>query len=393
MGSNGDPGKTIRRGCILLLQIFLGLCLSTSPVQGEGKRQSRDILSMGTGLVREENLAAARSAAVGEALNKGFEQYLMGMLGEQGAIRNFPRLVLEMISPERREIESFTILAEERIDRHYKVLVRMRINEQVMAERFREHGIIPGNERPLKVLFLVSQVEQPENRASRWWVTPEDRVPLNSIELVLHQVFEDLGFLPVNRLATAIEGKYELELTLPDLSPDEAFQWGEILSVPVVVQGVCEIIDRKEVRLFLAALGVEKRIVIEQHTRNEVVGEGDEELRKALESAVRSIALIMGPSIRDAVGSDRAATTRIEILVKGLRSFRDLRSVKESIETEVAGVQSVKQTRVAGDSVGLVVDFSGTRDEFLYQIVGRETLPFSKEESLLDDDAIILRVR
>jgi hypothetical protein len=101
----------------------------------------------------------------------------------------------------------------------------------------------------------------------------------------------------------------------------------------------------------------------------------------------------MSPSIREAVESGGRKTNRIEILVKGLRSFRDLRSVTDALEKEITGVRSAKQTRVAGDSVGLVVDFSGTREEFLHQISGRETLPFLTEDSPSEDETIILRVR
>jgi len=391
MNRKGDPKRAILPGVVLWVQVFL--CLSTAWAQGETKRESRDILVIGTGLVSEENIARARSAAVGEALNKGVEQYLLRTLGDQGGINHFPRLVRDMISTENREVENFTILAEERIGRHYKVLVRMRINERVMAERFREQGIVLVKEQPLNVLFLVSQVEQPENRVSHWWVAPEDPMPLSVVELSLHQVFEGFGFVPVNRLTKSLEGKHEPELTAPDLSPDEAFRWGELFSVPVVIQGRCEIIHQREVHLHLVALGIEKQIVIMQDSRSEIATGSGEEVRRALDKAIRGIALRMSPSIREAVESGATKTNRIEILVKGLRSFRDLRSVTEALEKEITGVRSAKQTRVAGDSVGLVVDFSGTREEFLQQISGRETLPFLTEDSPSEDETIILRVR
>ena len=393
MNRKGDPIRTIRAGVVLWVQVFFFLCLPTDWAQGEGKRESRDILTIGTGPVAEENVARARSAAVGEALNKGVEQYLLRTLGDRGAVNHFPRLVRDMISTERLEVENFTILAEERIGLHYKVLVRMRINERVMAERFREQGIVLVKEQPVNVLFLVSQVEQPENRVSQWWVAPEDRMPLSVVELALHQVFEGFGFLPVNRLTKSLEGRYEPEMTAPDLSPDEAFKWGELFSVPVVVQGTCEIVNQREVRLHLVALGIEKQIVIEQDFRSEIAGDGGEEVRRALDKAIRAIALSMCPSIRKAIESGETKTSRIEISVKGLRSFKELRGLTEAFEKEIAGVREVRQTRVGGDSVGLMVDFSGTREEFLHRITGRETLPFLREDSLSEDETIILRMR
>jgi hypothetical protein len=378
---------------VLWIHVFFFLCLLPSRAEGQGSKEGRDILAIGTGPVTEENVARARTAAVEEALTKGVEQYLLRTLGEQGGILHFPKLVRDMIPTEQREIENFTILAEERMGRHYKVLVRMRINERVMAERFREHGIALVKEQPVAALFLVSQVEQPENRVFYWWAAPEDRMPFSVVELALHQVFEGLGFLPVNRLTKPLEGRYGPEMTAPDLSHEEAFQWGELFAVPVVVQGRCEIIRQKEVHVFLEALGIEKRIVIGHDFRSEIAGEGAEALKRALDKAIRDIAATMTPMIRKAVGAGEREASRIEVLVKGLRSFRDLRSVKEALEKEIAGVTSVTQTRVVGDSVGLMVDFSGTREQFLQRISGPETLPFFKEDSPVEEETIILRPR
>lgn len=393
MSSIGDLQKATMRMGIIWIQALLFLCLSSVLAQAEEKGENRDILVIGTAPVVEENVARARTAAVGDALNKGVEQYLLRTLGDRGAVRHFGRVVRDLISTDNREVEKFTILAEERAGRHYKVLVRTRINESIMAERFRKHGIVLVQERPVNVLFLVSQVEQPENRVAHWWVAPEERTSLSVAELALHRVFEEFGFLAVNRLTRSLEGRYNPAMAAPDLSLDEAVQWGELFSVPVVVQGRCEIVDQREVHLFLEALGVEQKRVIAQDHRSEIASEGADELRRAMDKAIREIVLSMGPLIRKAVESGETASSRIEMVVKGLRSFRELRRIMDAFEKEVPGVQSVRQTRVAGDSVGLMVNFSGTREEFLQQIAGRETLPFVTEDGVLEDEILILRAR
>lgn len=385
--------KAIRAGGIIWIQALLFLCLSSAWAQGEEKGRSRDILVVGTAPVAEENVARARTAAVGDALNKGVEQYLLRTLGDRGAVRHFGKVVRDLISNDNREVEKFTILAEERVGRQYKVLVRMRINERIMAERFREHGIALVAERPLNVLFLVGQVEQPGSRVAQWWVAPEERMALSVSELALHRVFEEFGFLAVNRLSMSLEGRYDPAMTAPDLSFEEALRWGERFSVPVVFQGRCEITDQTEVHLFIEALGVEQERVIGQESRSEIAAGGREGLVVALEKAIRDIALSLGPAVRKAVEDGTAGASRIEVLVKGFRSFRELRGVIEALEKEVDGVQSARQTRVAGDSVGLMVVFSGTREEFLGRIAGRETLPFLIDDAVVEDEVVILRAR
>jgi hypothetical protein len=375
----------------LAVSLFLLLCVSSGWAQAEEKGESRDILAIGTGLVTDENTARAKAAAVADALNKGVEQYLARILGSRGMVVHFPRLVRGVVSSENQEVENFNILAEERVEKFYKVLVKLRINERVMAERFRENGIVLVKEQPVNLLFLVSQVEQPQNTLSYWWAAPEERPALTAAELALHRAFEEFGFFPVNRLMKSLEGKFGPEMTAPDLAREEAVRWGEVFEVPVVVEGRCELVDNKEVHFSLVALGVEKSVIIDEATHSET-GKG-EGIDRNLDRAARAVAARLCPAMRKTIEFKEIASTRIDILVKGLQNYRDLKRVQESLEKEIAGVLSVKQARMSGDSVGLVVDFSGAREEFLSRISGREHLPFVQEDSTSEEEAIILRMR
>lgn len=392
---NREDGLATKIRWLLVFAIHLSFLLSFSTLwaQGDGKAESREILAIGTGLVVDENVARAKATAVADALNKGVEQYLVRTLGDQGMIANFPRLVRSVISSENREIENFNILAEERLGKYYKVLVRVRINERVMEERFRENGILLVREQPVNVLFLVSQVKQPQNTLSYWWGAPEESMALTATELALHQAFEEFGFYPVNPVMKSLEGKYGPEMTEPDLTHDEAFRWGEIFSVPVVVQGRCEMINSREVHLSLVALGVDKTLILDQVSQSATAVDAGEELKLVLERAVKGAAARLCPATRKAIESHESASSQIEVLVRGLRNYRDLKRVKEALEKEIEGVRSVKQAKMSGDSVGLLVEFAGQKEEFLNKIAARENLPFLKDDGAPEEEAIILRMR
>lgn len=393
MKGNQERCRGVRLGAFLWILV---LCIpfgSTAWAQGNG-RESRDIITIGTGLVVDENLARARNSAVTEALNKAVEQFIVGRLGVQATITHFPRLVQDLISSESREIETFTILAEQRVARNLKVLVRVRINEKVMEERFREQGLVTAREKPVTVLFLVSQVEQPEMKVSYWWGSPEDRIPLSVSELALHRAFEGLAFFATNRLMRSLEGRYGPEMTAPDLSPEEAVKWGEVFSVPVVILGRCEVIGNTEVHLSLLAVGTESKSVLGQDSQSETVRDkAGEEVGRMMERAARGIALRLGSEIRRAVESSEIRTSRIEIIVRGLRSYRDLKTVKDALEKDVEGVNSVTQSSLGGDFVRLVVDFSGSRQDLLNRVSGRDTLPFVQDADSKEGEPLVFRVR
>jgi len=379
------------RRLFLAFSLCLLLCFSSGWAHGEEKGESREILAIGTGLVTDENVARAKAAAVADALNKGVEQYVANVLGSRGLVAHFPRLVRGLVSSENQEVENFKILAEERVGKLYKVLVKLRINESVMAERFRENGIALAKEQPVNILFLVSQVEHPENTVSYWWATPDESPSLTGAELALHRAFEEFGFFPVNRLMKSLEGKFGPEMTVPDLSQEEALRWGEVFAVPVVVQGRCELGDNQEVHFSLVALSVQKGRIIDEVTHSET--EKGEGIDRTLERAARAAAVRLCPVMRTTIEPQEIASTRIDVLVKGLRNYRELKRVQESLEKEVPGVLSVKQVRMSGDSVGLIVDFSGGKEEFLGKISGGENLPFVKEGGAPEEEAIILRMR
>jgi hypothetical protein len=384
--------RTIGRLILPNLLVLL-LCVSLAWAQGNAKSENRDIITIGTGLVTDGNVARARGAAVANALNKGIEQYLSQRLGTQGMITNFSTLMKGVVSGENQEIEHFNILAEEREDKRYNVLVRLRVNERVMEERFREKGVVLLNDQPIKVVFLVSQVESPGNKLSYWWKAPDEGTALTGTEVVLHRVFEDFGFFSVNRLMQAIETKHSTEMTTPDLSSEDALRWGELFSAPVVIQGRCEIRDDKEISVSLFALDTEKRSIIDQGSQNEVVEAGGDGVGKAIEKAVRRLAARLCPSIRKAIEVQEMGTNQVEVVVKGLRSFRDLKAIREFLEREIRGVRSVRQNKLGKDFAGLTVEFSGDRQEFLNRVSGQSNVPFVKEEGTAREDPVTFRMK
>jgi hypothetical protein len=388
-----DPLKGMGGRLVLPNLLVALLCFSAAWAQASEKGENRDIIAIGTGLVTDENVARAREAAVADALNKGVEQYLARRLGGQGMITNFSRLVQGVVSTKNEEIEHFNILAEERVDKRYKVLVRLRVNERLMEEWFREKGVVLVMDQPMKIVFLVSQVEKPSNSLSYWWRVPEEGAALTGTELVLHQVFEDFGFFPVNRSLKSLETKYSAEMTAPELTSEGALQWGELFSVPVVVQGRCEITDGKEVSVSLVALDTERRTIIDQDSQSENVEAGPEGINRALEKVVRRLAARLCPSIRKTVEIREERTNQIEVVVKGLRSFKDLKGVSEFLKEEIQGVRSVRQTKLGKDFVGLVVEFSGEKQEFLNRISGQANVPFVREEDTSEEDAVTFRMR
>jgi len=385
----------------VLVKILIGSLLSVfnnalSVAQVDTKPGQNEILVIGTGTIIEGNVANARKMAIAEALVKGVEEYLGRRLGSQTMINHFPRLLQDVIPKAREEIENFHILAEEKMDKEYKILVRVKINDKVMEEKLREMGAIPREGPPIKVLFLVSQTQTREGKTAYWWKDPETDSALSPVELALHRVFQERGFQPISRLLKIPEGEYSPEMKALDLSDEDAVRWGELFSADVVVRGSCEITGGGEVSIVLKALHVQNRIMIGRDMQSERMG-GDtrdmEQMVETIEIAVNNVASRLSPEIMMAIELPETKTAKLSLTVKGLRSFRQFREFKDFLEKNVPGVKSVRQTRLRGDSMSLAVEFLGDEEKFLGRVSNHENLPFKADWAKTEEGEIVVLIR
>lgn len=388
--------KSFRGLLFLITTIFI--ILNGVPLLAETDKidSQREILVIGTGLIKDGNVAKAKETAISEALMLGVEDYLSQRLGGQGMINNFPRLIADVIPSAKEEIENFNILAEEQMGNLYKILVRVKINENVMEQKLREIGLILMQGPPLKILFLVSQVEPDKEENAYWWHDPVGVSGLTPTELALHRVFQERGLRPINRLLNLPEETYTQEMRSLDLSDENAILWGENYGADVVIHGRCEIFAGFGVILRLSAFDIKKGLLIIQATeieRDEADPENREQIIQDVEKAINRIAVKMIPPIIKAMEPPEESPQQLEISLKGLRNFQQFRAYRDFLKKEIKGVKSVRQTRIRGDAMSILVEFSGDRDEFLEKATNHENLPFNVELIITDEGEIVIKIQ
>jgi len=360
---------------LILLIIFIS-CVQH--VECSEKADKIDILVIGSGTIIDGNIAAARKDAISDALLKGVEEYLTRYLGSQIMINNFPRLINDVIPGAKDEIVNFNILAEERGDRLYKILVRMKVNEGLMEEKLNQNGIIYRDVPPVKFLFLVSQMDSQDKDVIYWWNDPDRNSPLTSTEQVLHRVFQECGFNPVNRLSNAPEDRYSDDMRKLDLTDEDAIEWGRLYSSDVVIVGKSEIIDNKMVSLSLKSIDVKKKIIINEDFQKEQInqyGNEREQITDTLARAINTIVTRLSPAIISSFEKTDEVIT-IDVELKGIRSLDQLIDFSDFLKKNIDGVKAVVEKRIKANSINLTVEFSGDEDTFFNRVKGHEGFPF-----------------
>ncbi len=379
--------------CFACLLCFFSFGFFTLYGKAQARTGKNEVFAIGTSSIVKGNLASAKERAISMALKKGVENYLIRRLGSQGTMNNFKRLVQDIIPKAKEEIENFNILTEEQIADEYVVLVKIRINKEVIDEKFRDAGLIFAEGPPIKVLFLVS--EKKDSAVSYWWKDPEVQYALTPTEVVLHNMFQKRGFAPINRSLGLPELEYSRNMRSSELEDSDILTWGKLFSADLVIYGQTEIVDGKEVSMTLRALEMNHGIQICQGMDSEPIvkrTEGKEGLIEALEIIANRLAERLTPSIIRIAASDIETVRHLDVTLEGLSGYRDFSAFKNFLIKGVKGVKSVTQTRMRRNSISIVVDFQGGRDLFLDRVLNNRGLPFSVDLNETESGGILLIV-
>jgi len=380
---------------LLLICSLLCISLFTSPQSAEASKKSEgvEILAIGTGAIHRENLAQAKDKALSQALMKGMEDYLVRRLGREGMVNNFQRLVQEIIPGAREGIENFHILAENRAENKYKILVRLRINKKVIDEKLRIAGLVTMEGPSIRVLFMISETQ--EGQPLYWWKNPEEPSAMGAVELILHNAFQERGFSLINRQVNIPEIEFSDEMRSTDLSDENILTWGRLFSADVVIRGRTGIIDDKEVFLTLKAMSVNEGRLICQGMHIEPI-EGDREdsakISEALKKLANYLASKLTPAIFQAAGSGHKETQILDVTLTGLKTYRQFVDFRNFLRKDVPGIKSVKQTRVRKDSISIEVEFEGDENKFMESVLNHENLPLLLDFNRTEHGKILLEV-
>jgi len=383
-----------RIGKIILIFFFAGFLFPIfhfSQAETEDNLEENELLVVGVGAVVGGNSALAKERAITQALMKGVEEYIVNLLGSRGVVSNFERVTEEIIPDAREEVENFHILAEHQDDGKYKVFIRLRVNEEIIREKLRAAGILLTETPSIKVLFLVSETR--EGDVSYWWKDAESFQGLSAVELTLHKVFQDRGFIPVNRILSFPDVEHLTSLTSPDPQNEDALKWGRLFSADVVICGKSEILSKKKLLLTLRALDVHQGIQICQESIAEPIKEDltdTEQIIETLQEHVSRLASTLCPCIMRVVTSENGEIHQLEVTLAGMSRPEQFWIFRDFLRDEVIGIKSVIPSKIRGNSTSAIVEFQGDGNQFIGRVLRHQKLPFPLHLVQAEEGEIVL---
>ena len=383
-----------REKFVFIIFFFALSCfiLSFSQVIAENKGGGEECFAIGTGTILKGNLAKAKKNAIHMALLKGVEGYLVRLLGNQTVAVHFESIAHNIIPNADQEIENFHILAEQQMGTLYNVFVKMKVNENGIAEKLREAGIFQATHQSVKVLFMVA-----ESRGSVdvfWWQDAAAHTALVPIELALHGVFQDRGFNPVNRIMDLPPSGHPEGVFSANLRPEDALKWGELFSAEVVVYGKSLVFDNK-LTLNLKTLDVQQGIQICEKSGSEKITQGmadGEQILGIMRKCVNRLAADLCPCILRNINGKPQETHQLDMTLSGISQPRQFQTFTDFLKTHISGVKAVIPSKFSGESMSASVDFQGDRITFINLVLNHQGLPFPLHLGQTDTDAILFYI-
>jgi hypothetical protein len=114
---------------------------------------------------------------------------------------------------------------------------------------------------------------------------------------------------------------------------------------------------------------------------------------QAIQRVIDEIASTLSPSILRTLSTLPTEVNRLEIALKGLKSFRDFRILRDFLEKEVEGVKSVRQTKVKGSMIWVMVEYVGDEDALIEKVLRHENLPFPVDVIKTEEGEVVFNIR
>ena len=380
-----------RRNIIRIISCVavLFFCLPLPHGAAEGTGGKGECFAIGTATITKGNLVQGKKSALRMALLRGAEEYLIRLLGSQAVATHFERLSREIIPYMDQEVENFHILAEQQVGNQYNVFVKIRINENGIADKLREAAIFQAFSRSVKVLFMVSEKRGPVEVF--WWQDAQTHSALTPIELALHGVFQDRGFNPVNRIIDLPDSDLLSGQFPADLGPEDATRWGRLFSADVVVYGKSLILDNRLI-LNLKALNVGNGTQICEKSGSEKIPPGtvdNEEILNLMRKCVNRLAVDLAPCILKNTGTEPEATHQLDVTLANISQPRQFQTFSDFLKTHIPGVKSIIPSKISEDSMSATINFQGDRVTFISLVLNNSSLPFPLHLGQTDTDDIL----
>lgn len=338
--------------------------------------QSQTVTAEGVAGMQGGDQGIARDNALKDAQRKAVEQAVGSMVASETLVENFQVLRDSVYSKSQGYIQKYTIVKEGPQKDLYAVTISATVAVENLKNDLGALGLLMARVGKPRVLFMIAEQNIGEEIAIFWWSWwgrggsefKGQTVNMAVSETTLKEEFLNKGFNVVD--ISSATGKFEVSnaYRIADLTNDGAREFGKKLNAEVVIRGKAlakegprtagSSVGSYLADITVSAIRVDNGQVLASARGNAAARHITQHVggNQALENAARSVADKLIEQITSKWTAESSGGQLVQITIRGLAGMKDLVKVKEFLQSQVRGVQTVIQRSFEGGVAVLDVD-------------------------------------
>ena len=365
--------RQFRRHCLFMVFLLVWQTLGISLVaRSEEAEQTATLEVIGRGTIFRDNVAKARDEAIADGLWNAVEQGVGLLISSSSVIDHFQLLSDRVYSQAEEFIHDYKVLTESKSGRYYRLVVRATLSMKALHDKLQDIGILMTNEKRPSVLLLLSEqnIGQTSPRYS-WARSSFGGLPL-AVEDTLAGYLRKKGFVIVNPetleglVINLWPGYGELEL-----SDEAAAKLAEQVGAEVVIVGRAFArlsgnvlgTDMKSVEAEMSGRAIEANngMVVASSEATGAAVHANEMVAstEALTLAASGVAEELSRQLAANWGGEAGEWVLVELVVKGIKEYRDFIKFRTTISKEVPGIKNVYLKAIKAGEAKMDVEVKG----------------------------------
>lgn len=359
---------------VLIAVFFLSAVIIASGADQVKAQTAEDtFIVMGTGIIKKEDVSAARQGAIKNSLVTAVGLKAADLANLDSMVRNFEALNGILRGRIDKLIRDYKVLAETRSDGIYRVMVQVTVSSGRIKNKLAAAGIMQAKKAMPRILFFVAEQSLEDGSPRYWWGKGMPFIKTAS-EKAIAEVMKEKGFKIMDHGPRVQNMAIRVIDDKPDVSDRSAIDFAAKLNAEIIVIGKSIAnnlantmgADMKSfrglitVRAFRVKTG--KQIAIASKTA--VTANVDEfaGARDALSGAGTLIGEDLSRQIASVWHKKDKQAENFEILLKGAGNLANFVMFRRML-SNIPGVEFVQVKELKSDKARISVDFHGKARE------------------------------
>ena len=353
--------------------LAVGVILSSPSVFAEAPPATKTLTVLGAGIIRGENVDAARDQAISSSLDGAVSRMVVSEIPLERLLQNFQPINRLIHTYRDKFIQDYKVLTETKSGQLYSVLVQVTVLLASLEEQLLGAGILSGRKALPKILFVIADKNRSDMPPQYWWgQTVATGKGLAENEAA--EAMKQKGFSVIEPAALDAWQDIGMDLNKPDLTNPEAIELGRRLQAEVVIIGrsIVHLIPNTMSGNVKSYQGMVTARAVRLDTGEEIaasmqttVTASSDELaggREALSKAGALAGSDLASQILNIWYKQLSQPTLVEVIIQGSSNLLYFERFRQAL-MELQGVRGLQIKEIRPDETRLMVDFEGNGEK------------------------------